>query len=74
MSKDKWTLNDCLEREKFYADGEEKNGKQGYHYKLYSYLKQLKEAKLIMTGIYCVGDIKKEEGMQQLVDCLKEEK
>ena len=72
MSKSGWTLQECLEREKFYAEGEEKMGIRGYHSNLYDYLNTLHQAKLIMTGIFCVGDITKEEGMQQLVECLKE--
>lgn len=73
MSKDSWTLQECLEREKFYAGGEEKMGVHGYHTELYKYLNMLCQARLIMTGIHCVGDITEEEGMQQLIECLKEE-
>lgn len=72
MSKSNWTLQECLEREKFYAEGEKKMGIRGYHSNLYDYLNTLHQTKLIMTGMYCVGDITKEEGMQQLVECLKE--
>ena len=73
MNKDNWTLNECLERVKRYANGEEQRGKHGYYSAVAEYLEQLKKAKLIMTGVYCVGDITKEEGMQQLAECLKEE-
>lgn len=72
MSIRNWTIQECMAREKFYAEGEKKMGKRGYHSNLYDYLNTLHQAKLIMTGIYCVGDITKEEGMQKLVECLKE--
>lgn len=72
MAKEHWTLKECLEREKFYANGEEKMGKHGYHSSLAKYLDQLQYTKLIFTGIYCVGDITEKEGMKLICEKLKE--
>ena len=44
MSDMEWTLEKILEREKFYAEGEKKMGKEGaYHTKLYEYLLKVQQ-------------------------------
>ena len=44
MGETEWTLEKILEREKFYAEGEKKMGKQGaYHTKLYEYLLKVQQ-------------------------------
>lgn len=44
MSETEWTLEKILEREKFYAEGEKKLGKEGaYHTKLYEYLLKVQQ-------------------------------
>lgn len=44
MSDTEWTLEKILEREKYYAEGEKKLGKEGaYHTKLYEYLLKVQQ-------------------------------